>query len=159
MYPSQELYWLSQGAPGKWLSRRCGIVPVSPGTTGSLPWILPTGMTYKIGFRWLSSYLNQSNPTNLNKSNKLNKYINQMITIITIITLNNTNENNGNIDNNDNNNYFQDRRMFPVLTRVHSQTFWTQCWFVMWLRKGAKPVHTKLNLATPRRLHGRDAAA
>ncbi len=49
--------------------------------------------------------------------------------------------------------------MFPVMTRVHSQTFWTRCRFVMWLRKGAKPVHTKLNLASPRRLYGRDPAA
>ncbi len=49
--------------------------------------------------------------------------------------------------------------MFPVLTLVHSQMFWTRCQFVIWLRKGAKPVHTKLNLATPRRLSGRDPAA
>ncbi len=51
--------------------------------------------------------------------------------------------------------------MFPALTRVHSQTFWTRCRFVMWLRRGAKPMHTIPNLATPRlgRLHGRDPAA
>ncbi len=38
-------------------TRRCGIVPVSPtGTTGSLPRIDSTGVTYKIGFLWSSSY-------------------------------------------------------------------------------------------------------
>jgi hypothetical protein len=60
-----------------------------------------------------------------------------------------------NINSYDNYYHFQVRRMFPALTRVHSQTFWNRCRFVIWLRKGAKPVHTKLNLATPRRLHGR----
>jgi hypothetical protein len=49
--------------------------------------------------------------------------------------------------------------MFPALTPVHIQTFWTLCQLAMWLRKGVKPVHTKLNLATPRRPHGRDPAA
>ncbi len=63
--------------------------------------------------------------------------------------------NNVNSDNNDNNYHFQGRRMFRALTPVHIQTFWTLCRFAMWLRKGVKPVHTKLNLATPRRPHGR----
>ena len=66
---------------------------------------------------------------------------------------------NVNSDNNDNNYHFQGRRMFPALTPVHIQTFWTLCRFAMWLRKGVKPVRTKLNLATPRRPHGRDPAA
>ncbi len=61
--------------------------------------------------------------------------------------------------NNDNNYHVQGRRMFPALTRMHIQTFWTRCRFVMWQRKGVKPVHTKLNLTTPRRLHGRHPAA
>ena len=56
-HPSPEPGLRSPGAPEKWLRRRCGIVPVSPtGTTGSLPRIYSTGMTYKIGFLWSSSY-------------------------------------------------------------------------------------------------------
>ena len=45
-HPSPEPGLRSLGAPGKWLRRWCGIVPVSPtGTTGSLPRILWIGMT------------------------------------------------------------------------------------------------------------------
>ncbi len=57
LHPSLEPGLRSQGAPGKWLHRRCGIVPVSPtGTTGSLPRILSTRVTYNICFQWSSSY-------------------------------------------------------------------------------------------------------
>jgi hypothetical protein len=55
--------------------------------------------------------------------------------------------NNSNNSNNDNNYHSQDRRMFPVSTRGRNQMAWTRYWFVLMLRTGAKPVHTKQNQA------------
>jgi hypothetical protein len=79
--------------------------------------------------------------------------------ISTLMTIGPIKRNYVNKYNNDNNYHVQGRCMFPALPRVHIQTFWTRCRFVMWQRKGEKPVHTNLNLATPRRLHGQHLAA
>ncbi len=67
-----------------------------------------------------------------------------MNTIMTIITLY---ANNCNNSDNDNNYHYHDYRMFSVLTRGHNKTDWNLCQFVLMLRTGAKPRHTKQNQA------------
>jgi len=56
-------------------------------------------------------------------------------------------------------NHFQDRRMFPSLTQVHSRRTWTQCLSEQRLRTGAILGHTRLFPATLQKLHGRFLAA
>ena len=58
-----------------------------------------------------------------------------------------------------NNYHSQDRRMFPVSTRVRIRRTWIQCQSQQMLRTAAKPEHTRLSLATQQKRHYRHPAA
>ncbi len=126
LHPSQEPCWRSQGAPGKSVRRRWGMVPVSPtGTTGSFPWLFQLEWHRELASCSLASigHGNRQIPANLKCFNVYNVF------------------NTHNIYKwyNWYNYHSQDCRMFPGSIRVRIRRAWIQCQWQQMLRTAAKP--------------------